>query len=480
MSLVVGDNFSLLSKKPLDGRIKYDTLAAMVAMADDTLYEGCIAYCAENDKNYQWKSTNPIDPDTGKWREFSSGGGETIQVTELPAASEDEEGKIYQYIGADTSTLTHGYYYECVSDGEDPATYSWEPTKVQDMPEAMSQNDVEEIINGLVIDPLDMPEPMTQSDLEEVKDAFSPTGYNPFTIGIGGGYAPIGTIIQYMGVTAPQDYLICDGTVYNIADYPQLAEFFTAQFGAANHFGGDGTTTFAVPDLRGEFLRGSGTNSHANQGSGAAVGIHQNATEINNPEISFSYKKTQYWGLNDWNSLVSENPDSKINKSNRIDITGASAAIIADQSKATGCVTTRPTNTSVLYCIKAIVAGEVYSTEERVVGTWIDGKKIYQKTIPVSLPGKAQSPRTVSATSNNHNISNFAGIISCDLRWYDTVDNLWYCNFLHYSDYGIADYGIQINDSSVLIVSNNPSTGLDWSTRTTDAYVTIRYTKTTD
>ena len=73
----------------------------------------------------------------------------------------------------------------------------------------------------------------------------------------GGGFAPIGTIIAFMGTTAPQDYLACDGTVYNIADYPRLAQFFTDQFGSANKFGGNGTTTFAVPDLKGEFLRGT-------------------------------------------------------------------------------------------------------------------------------------------------------------------------------------------------------------------------------
>lgn len=75
MALTIGDNFSYQGAKPLDGRIKYDTLAAMKAMADSTLYDGCLAYCVATDKTYQWKSTNTVDPDTGKWREFTSGGG---------------------------------------------------------------------------------------------------------------------------------------------------------------------------------------------------------------------------------------------------------------------------------------------------------------------------------------------------------------------------------------------------------------------
>lgn len=61
---------------------------------------------------------------------------------------------------------------------------------------------------------------------------------------------PIGTIISFMGTTAPKDYLVCDGAEYNVSDYPKLAALFAEQFGEANHFGGDGAATFAVPDLR--------------------------------------------------------------------------------------------------------------------------------------------------------------------------------------------------------------------------------------
>ena len=477
MSLTIGDNFSYNGAKPLDARLTYSTLAEMANKADSTLYNGILAYCVATDKTYQWKSTNPIDPDTGRWREVSSGGGETIQVAELPAASEDEEGKIYQYIGADTSTLTHGYYYECVSDGEDPATYSWEPTKVQDTPEAMSQNDVEEIINGLVIDPLDMPEPMTQSDLEEVKDAFSPTGYNPFTIGIGGGYAPIGTIIQYMGVTAPQDYLKCDGTVYNIADYPQLAEVFTAQFGSANHFGGDGATTFAVPDLRGEFLRGTGTNSHENQGSGASVGKHQDGTRILNMSIGYGSDKSicSYSNRNvEWEQINRGNADYSAPEIVNAKGNGNAGGSVGQNYAGSEYFIPRPTNTSVLYCIKAIVAGEVYSTEERVVGTWIDGKKLYQKVIIASLPSEINNSQYVA--------------IGASVEYGMVVNAMIQANGIFIpipsqsptTDSGMTRAAIssnafvEQNKNAVQIRTANPEmVGMT-------VYIVIRYTKTTD
>ena len=93
---------------------------------------------------------------------------------------------------------------------------------------------------------------------------------------------PVGHIMAYMGTIPPKHYLVCDGSVYNIVDYPALSSHILEQFGAVNYFGGDGETTFAVPDLRGEFLRGVGANSRVNQGSGAEVGEHQDATRINN------------------------------------------------------------------------------------------------------------------------------------------------------------------------------------------------------
>lgn len=47
------------------------------------------------------------------------------QVATLPTPSSANVGKIYQYIGETTIDYIHSFIYECVSDGEDPATYSW-------------------------------------------------------------------------------------------------------------------------------------------------------------------------------------------------------------------------------------------------------------------------------------------------------------------------------------------------------------------
>ena len=64
------------------------------------------------------------------------------------------------------------------------------------------------------------------------------------------GFTPIGTMVSIVGTTPPLNYLKCDGTIYNVAEFPDLAEYFNRQFGSKNYFGGDGTNTFAVPNVQ--------------------------------------------------------------------------------------------------------------------------------------------------------------------------------------------------------------------------------------
>lgn len=162
---------------------------------------------------------------------------------------------------------------------------------------------------------------------------------------------PVGTIINVMGKTAPKHYLICDGTEYQIKDYPYLAEYFKKEFGSVNKFGGDGTTTFRTPDLRGEFLRGTGINSHANQGNGTTVGTHQDATTL---PYQLTYTDGKFYTKRDstGNAMSAGNVDKTINGNNVWSSQFTPATSYRDNISPL-YYTTRPTNTSVLYCIKA-------------------------------------------------------------------------------------------------------------------------------
>lgn len=151
---------------------------------------------------------------------------------------------------------------------------------------------------------------------------------------------PIGTIIAYSVDNVPSGYLKCEGQAVSRTDYSDLFNIIGTTYGS-----GDGSTTFNVPDLRGEFLRGTGTATR-NTGTGLAVGTHQDATLH-----TFVFANT------DKNLLFSNY--GRTPKATRMDTytteigrnywspTGTQAG-----ESMTSQYTSRPTNTAVLYCIK--------------------------------------------------------------------------------------------------------------------------------
>lgn len=175
---------------------------------------------------------------------------------------------------------------------------------------------------------------------------------------------PTGTIINFFGLETqvPEGYLPCNGAEYLIEDYPvlanHLAEIDTAL--SRTDYTGSDADHFKVPDLRGEFLRGTGTATR-NTGTGSDVGIHQNAslpnitgsiaphgagaaaTVIAEASGAFygdpSYSKSKYRSGGSDTSGASSVGLIQFNASR-------SSSIYQNSAEA------RPTNTSVLYCIK--------------------------------------------------------------------------------------------------------------------------------
>ena len=159
---------------------------------------------------------------------------------------------------------------------------------------------------------------------------------------------PTGTIIAYSVNNVPSGYLKCEGQAVSRTEYSNLFNIIGTAYGS-----GDGSTTFNVPDLRGEFLRGTGTNSHSNQGNGTTVGLHQDAT------LSASFwnhgdsgECLQYYpfvkdsiGVQNWDYVLNRKP--AYSKYLQISVTSYTFTNNIFQA-----YTSRPTNTSVLYCIK--------------------------------------------------------------------------------------------------------------------------------
>lgn len=70
MGIKIASNFSPRFTKPLDDRQQFSTLSAMKNFSASSVSDGLITYCLETNKYYVYNSSNDVDAETGKWREF--------------------------------------------------------------------------------------------------------------------------------------------------------------------------------------------------------------------------------------------------------------------------------------------------------------------------------------------------------------------------------------------------------------------------
>ena len=90
---------------------------------------------------------------------------------------------------------------------------------------------------------------------------------------------PSGAVFCMAVATVPSGYLECNGQTVNRTTYAALFAVIGTQYGAGN-----GSTTFEVPDLRGEFIRGfdngKGTDSGRSIGTSQAAAFGQHLHSI--------------------------------------------------------------------------------------------------------------------------------------------------------------------------------------------------------
>lgn len=83
-------------------------------------------------------------------------------------------------------------------------------------------------------------------------------------------FVPSGAILPFGGISAPNGFLLCDGTSYLRTSQTTLFAAISTAYGAAD------STHFNVPDLRGQFLRGvsggSGVDPDASSRTAAKTG----------------------------------------------------------------------------------------------------------------------------------------------------------------------------------------------------------------
>lgn len=166
---------------------------------------------------------------------------------------------------------------------------------------------------------------------------------------------PVGTVIPYVGTQtsigglASQGWLLCDGNALQISSYQVLFSYL----GTA--FGGDGTSTFNLPDLRGQFLRGvdmgagvdpdgSGRTAQASGGnSGDNVGSRQPAGVQNHQH---------YWDYN-FAYIGDGGNDIAVQLAKKSGPSGGSMGTLPTTDVDGGGNETRPANVYVYYLIFA-------------------------------------------------------------------------------------------------------------------------------
>jgi microcystin-dependent protein len=91
----------------------------------------------------------------------------------------------------------------------------------------------------------------------------------------------IGSIVCVAFNFAPRDWVLCDGTVYPTSEFNILSQYL------GNTYGGDGTTTFAVPDLRSRAPRHIGPINALGQTGGTE---QVTLTQAQSPSHSHSFQ----------------------------------------------------------------------------------------------------------------------------------------------------------------------------------------------
>ena len=152
---------------------------------------------------------------------------------------------------------------------------------------------------------------------------------------------PTGAIMPFAMNSAPSGWLAADGTAVSRTTYAALFAAIGTTYGA-----GTGGTTFNLPDLRGYFVRGAGTNS-----DGIAAGTFgaKQGNTVGPHTHGYAYAQATYQTITGENSWPGTRPDHTL--VNYVYPLSGGSTSTSSQSPA-GTTETRPANIALLYCIK--------------------------------------------------------------------------------------------------------------------------------
>lgn len=136
---------------------------------------------------------------------------------------------------------------------------------------------------------------------------------------------PSGLIAPFGQASPPTGWLKCNGQLVSRTTYANLFTAIGTTFGA-----GDGSTTFGLPDLRGEFVRGLDDSRGVDS-----------ARVLGSAQAEATKAHTHGTGATTTSAAVATGADHNVPTYNAVGVTGSA-----------GGSETRPRNVALLYCIK--------------------------------------------------------------------------------------------------------------------------------
>lgn len=286
--------------------------------------------------------------------------------------------------------------------------------------------------------------------------------------------------MPYSSITLPIGYLLCDGSEVSRTEYSTLFEIIGTSYGE-----GDGTNTFNLPNIKGKVAIGLDSEDEDFSVLGKTGGEKEHKLTVDEmpkhrhtvsllSSGSGTYKNL-YSGIDGTPYATSSSyaggdiPHNNLQPYTVVNyIIKASGTAVLNGNVVDNLTDNSTENAPSQRAVNEALL-DTYSTEEQVIGTWIDGKPIYRKSLFVS----GFPTFTSNKHSFNHNIANFGVCLKIYGVLFDT-GNQCYFN-LPYTGRGTSD--IMLYSSSSLIYVEQSPYG---NNRLKDFYITIEYTKTTD
>jgi microcystin-dependent protein len=128
--------------------------------------------------------------------------------------------------------------------------------------------------------------------------------------------APPGAIMAFAASSAPTGWLVCDGSAVSRTSYAALFAVLSTTWGA-----GDGSTTFNLPDLRGQFLRGydsraTSTSKDTTVISGITTSGNSTVSGINNTTYLYAGMPISGTGISAGTTISSVSTNSIVLSAN--------------------------------------------------------------------------------------------------------------------------------------------------------------------